>query len=327
MSRLAVMLGAVAMMAAIFVAAHRFGTAGAGPRQQREAAPGESIRVVATTGIVADAVRAVGGERLRVDSLMGAGVDPHLYKASEGDVTRMAEARVIFYSGLHLEGKMAEVLLELATHGATTVAVTDGIPRAKLRRAAEFQGSYDPHVWFDVELWIDVVGKIRDVLTAVDPREADGYRRRAARHLEELRALHAEVAARIASVPRAQRLLVTAHDAFGYYGRAYGLDVHGVQGLSTTAEAGAADVQRLAGLIARRRIPAIFVDSSVPIRIIEAVQAAVRARGFEVRVGGELYSDALGDPGGAAGTYLGMLRQNTDTIVRALRGDTMPGRP
>jgi manganese/zinc/iron transport system substrate-binding protein len=320
------MLGAILAVAAIFVAAHRFGTAGAGPRRERELGPGEQLRVVATTGIVADAVRTVGGDRLRVDSLMGAGVDPHLYKASEGDVTRMAEARIIFYSGLHLEGKMAEVLEELTTRGVTTVAVSDGIPRASLRRAAEFHGSYDPHVWFDVSLWSEAVRKIRDALVAVDPRAADGYRRRAERHLAELRGLHAEVAARIATVPPAQRMLITAHDAFGYYGRAYGLEVHGVQGLSTSAEAGAADVQRLAGLIASRRIPAIFVESSVPVRIIEAVRAAVRARGFEVRVGGELFSDALGDPAGPAGTYLGMLRENTTTIVRALRGERR-GRP
>lgn len=219
---------------------------------------------------------------------------------------------------------MAEVLEELAARGATTVAVTDGIPRERLRRAAEFAGSYDPHVWFDVALWMEVVRTVEHALVRLDPGHAPGYRERAARHLAELRTLDAEVRTKVNRIPRARRMLITAHDAFGYYGRAYGLEVRGVQGLSTAAEAGAADVQRLAELIARRRIPAIFVESSVPLRIIEAVRAAVRARGFDVRLGGELYSDALGDPGGAAATYLGMVRQNTDTIVRALRGQERP---
>ncbi len=321
MTRLAVLLGALGALAAIFLAAHELGTAGAGTRRQHPGDERTPLPVVATTGIVADAVRAVGGERLRVQTLMGPGVDPHLYKASEGDVTRMAEARAIFYGGLHLEGKMAEVLAELATRGALTVAVTDGIPRARLRRAAEFAGLYDPHVWFDVALWQEVVRTVEGALAKLDPAHAEAYRARAARHLAELRALDEEVRAKVATVPRSQRMLITAHDAFGYYGRAYGLEVHGVQGLSTAAEAGAADVQRVAELIARRRIPAIFVESSVPPRIIEALRAAVRARGFEVRVGGELYSDALGDPAGPAATYAGMVRTNTDTIVRALRGE------
>lgn len=324
MTRFAVFLATVGALAGIFLAAHHLGTAGASARQPRALPSGGPLPVVATTGIVADAVRVVGGERLRLHVLMGPGVDPHLYKASEGDVTRMAEARAIFYGGLHLEGKMAEVLEELAARGATTVAVTDGIPRARLRRAAEFAGSYDPHVWFDVALWQEVVRTVERALSRLDPAHVAGYRARAAQHLDELRTLDAEVRTRIGTIPRAQRMLITAHDAFGYYGRAYGLEVHGVQGLSTSAEAGAADVQRLAELIARRRIPAIFVESSVPLRIIEAVRAAVRARGFEVRVGGELYSDALGDPGGPAATYLGMVRRNTDTIVRALRGQERP---
>jgi manganese/zinc/iron transport system substrate-binding protein len=320
MSRAAVMLGTVAVLAAILTAAYRFGTAGAGVARVGAGDSAARVRVVATTSIVADAVRAVGGERLAIATLMGPGVDPHLFKASEGDVTRMAEARAIFYGGLHLEGKMAEVFAQLAQHGATAVAVSDGIPRRRLRRAGDFSGSYDPHVWFDVSLWREVVGKIRDVLTAVDPGHAEHYRQRAERYLSELRALDDEVRRHIALVPPARRMLITAHDAFGYFGRAYGLEVHGVQSLSTSAEAGAADVQRLADLIARKRIPALFLESSVPPRIVEAVQAAVRARGFAVRVGGELYSDALGDPRGPAGTYLGMLRHNTSTIVSALLG-------
>ncbi len=277
------------------------------------------IRVVTTIGMITDIVQNVGGQRVQVTGLMGPGVDPHLYKASEGDVTRLAEADVVFYNGLHLEARMGKVF-ERMQGRVRTVAVTDGIDRALLLAPPEFEGAYDPHVWFDVTLWMQAVERVRDALIAMDPASAAFYRTNAQSYLEELAELHAYVKAQAERVPPGQRVLITAHDAFNYFGRAYGFEVRGLQGISTATEAGTADVQALADFIAARKIRAIFVESSVPPRTIEAVQAAVRARGFEVRIGGQLFSDAMGNPGTPEGTYIGMVRHNIDTIVSALLG-------
>jgi len=277
----------------------------------------ETIRVVTTVGMIADAAERIGGPRVEVEGLMGPGVDPHLYKASEGDVRRLERADVILYGGLHLEAKMADVLERIGERRLTS-AVTDGIPRGDLIVAGGDQ--YDPHVWFDVALWTGAVRKVRDTLAAADPAHAPGYRARAALYLAELDALDAEARSKSEAVPRAARVIVTAHDAFGYFGRAYGYEVIGLQGISTASEAGAKDVRRLADLIASRRIPAIFVESSVAPRTIEAVQEAVRSRGFDVAIGGSLYADAMGSEGTPDGTYVGMVRHNVDTITRALGG-------
>lgn len=284
-----------------------------------EGLAGRELRVVATTGMIADMVREVGGDRVRVEGFMGPGVDPHLYKARESDVRRLAEADLVFFNGLHLEAKMAEVL-ERIRGRIRTVAVTRDIDRSRLLAPPEFEGAYDPHVWFDITLWMEAVETVRAALAGIDPANAETYRRNAARYLAELRALHEYVKTRAASLPPERRVLVTAHDAFNYFGRAYGFEVRGLQGISTATEAGTADIQRLADFIAARRIPAIFVESSVSPRTIEAVRAAVRARGFEVEIGGQLYSDALGDAGTPEGTYTGMVRHNIDTIVDALSG-------
>ncbi|MBC8424981.1 zinc ABC transporter substrate-binding protein [bacterium] len=278
------------------------------------------LRAVATTGQVGDLVATVGGDRVVVASLMGPGIDPHLYKASAGDVTRLREADVIFYNGLHLEAKMGEVLEGMGAR-KPVVAVAEALPEDRLLSPAGFEGVHDPHVWFDVSLWRLTVDAVADKLAELDPEHADGYRARAAAHAAELEALHAHAVERFASIPERQRVLVTAHDAFNYLGRAYGLEVRGLQGISTATEAGTADVQDLAAFIAEREIPALFVESSVSPRAIEAVRQAVRSRGFEVIVGGEIFSDALGDPGTPAGTYLGMIRHNVDTITAALRGE------
>jgi manganese/zinc/iron transport system substrate-binding protein len=248
---------------------------------------------------------------------MGPGIDPHLYKASEGDVIRMQEADLVFYNGLHLEAKLGEVF-ERAQGRIRTVAVAEGIDESVLLAPPEFEGAYDPHVWFDVRLWMKAVERVRDTLVAVDPGSATYYQTNAEEYLRALAELDDYVRTEAGRVPAAQRVLVTAHDAFNYFGRAYGFEVSGLQGISTAAEAGTADVQALAELIAGRRIRAIFVESSVPPRTIEAVQAAVRARGFAVKIGGELFSDSLGSPGTPEGTYTGMVRHNIDTIVAAL---------
>lgn len=277
------------------------------------------IRVVTTVGMITDIVREVGGERVQVTGLMGPGVDPHLYKASEGDVLRLGTADVIFYGGLHLEAKLAEVLERLGER-VKTVAVTDGVDRSLLLKPAEFEGQYDPHVWFDVTLWMKAVEQVRDALVELDPGSADSYRANADAYLRELADLHEYVKAQAERVPPDQRVLVTAHDAFNYFGRAYGFEVRGLQGISTAAEAGASDVRGLADFLARRQIRAVFIESSVPVRNIEAVQAAVRSRGWDIAVGGELYSDAMGSAGTPEGTYIGMVRHNVDTIVKALLG-------
>lgn len=275
------------------------------------------LNVVTTVGMIRDVVQNVGGEYVHATGLMGPGVDPHLYKASEGDVRRLFRADVVFYGGLHLEAKMGEVLEEMG--GRTrVVAVTDGIPRDRLLAPPEFQGSHDPHVWFDVSMWEMTVDTIASTLAAADPANAAAYRRNAAAYHARLDSLDAYVRAQAERVPRQQRVLVTAHDAFNYFGRAYGFEVRGLQGISTASEAGTGDVQALAEFIARRKIPAVFVESSIPRRTIEAVQEAVRDRGWDVRIGGSLYSDAMGNPGTPQGTYDGMVRHNIDTLVGAL---------
>jgi len=280
---------------------------------------GRKIRVVATIGMIAEMVKQVGGERVEVEGLMGPGVDPHLYKASEGDVIRMASADIVVYNGLHLEGKMAGVFERMGNR-IRTVAVTDGIDREKLLRPPEFKGAYDPHVWFDVTLWMDAVKTLEKALAAMDPAHGDVYRANGTRYLNSLEMLDRYVRREALIVPPRKRVLITAHDAFNYFGRAYGFRVRGLQGISTVAEAGAADIQALARLIVENEIPAVFVESSVSPRYIEALQEAVEARGFRVKIGGSLFSDAMGDPGSPEGTYNGMVRHNIDVIVSALSG-------
>jgi manganese/zinc/iron transport system substrate-binding protein len=275
------------------------------------------LHVVTTIGMIRDMVENVGGPHVRVTGLMGPGVDPHLYKASEGDVRRLFRADVVFYGGIHLEAKMGEVLEEMG--GRTLVrAVSAAIPEDSLLAPPEFKGAHDPHVWFDVRMWRMAVDVVERTLAEADPAHAADFAANASRYRAELDSLDRYVRAQAARVPADRRVLITAHDAFNYFGRAYGFQVRGLQGISTAAEAGTADVQGLAEFIATRRIPAIFVESSIPRRTIEAVQEAVAARGYQVRIGGSLFSDAMGNPGTPEGTYVGMVRHNIDTIVGAL---------
>ena len=296
--------------------------AGCGQTRGADAVPSGRISVAATTGMLADLAAQIGGESISVTALMGPGVDPHLYKASAGDVTRLAGADVILYNGLHLEGKMGDVFERMRARGVPVFAVAEeSVSPEDLIDSELFQGNYDPHVWFDASLWKKAAGRVREILAEADPAHAETYRRRLENYLAEMDRAHAYVRERAAAIPASRRVLVTSHDAFGYFGRAYGFEVHGLQGISTAAEAGTADVQRLADLVARRRIPALFVETSVSPRGIEAVREAVRARGFETYVGGTLYGDSLGDPGSQAGTYLGMMRANIDAIAAALVRD------
>lgn len=267
--------------------------------------------------MITDVVKNVGGDRVEVVGLMGPGVDPHLYKASAGDVQKLDSASLIFYNGLHLESKMGD-LLNVGKYRDKTFAVTDAADRSLLLTPPEFEGQYDPHLWFDVTLWMKAVGKVRDVLSEFDSDNTLMYWSNAERYLAKLAELHEYVKAQVERVPSGQRVLVTAHDAFNYFGKAYGFEVRGLQGISTVTEAGIADVQGLATFIAERKIPAIFVESSVSTRSLEAVKAAVKSKGFEVEIGGELFSDAMGNEGTPEGTYIGMVRHNVDTIVKAL---------
>lgn len=282
---------------------------------------GRAIRVVATTGMIADLVNNVGGERVEVQALMGPGVDPHLYKASEGDVRLLQEADIIFYNGLHLESQMGEVLERLNDFGVTTVPVADEIDPSLLQSPPEFAGNYDPHIWFDITLWMQAVDQVKESLVELDPDSAATYEENANAYNSQLQELHQYVLDQANTIPSEKRILITAHDAFNYFGRAYGFEVRGLQGISTEAQAGTADVKALADFIVEKQIPAIFVESSVPQRNVEAVQAAVQAQGFDVQIGGSLFSDAMGTEGTPEGTYIGMVRHNIDTIVEALAGE------
>jgi manganese/zinc/iron transport system substrate-binding protein len=278
-----------------------------------------TLHVTTTTGMVGDLVANIGGEYVTVTALMGPGVDPHLYKPSAGDVERLSDADVIFYNGLHLEGRMVDIFESLAQGGKPTYPVAELIPEDRLRKPVEFEGNYDPHIWFDVTLWKYAAQAVADHLAAEDPDHAEAFMTNRDSYLARLDQLDRYIREQVATIPETSRVLVTAHDAFGYFGRQYGLEVFGLQGTSTASEASANDVQELAQLISGRQVKAIFVESSVPLATIEAVQAACKASGWDVSIGGQLFSDAMGKSGTPEGTYIGMVRHNIDAIVRALR--------
>jgi manganese/zinc/iron transport system substrate-binding protein len=274
--------------------------------------------VTATIGMIADVTREIAGDHAEVRGLMGPGVDPHLYKATQGDLKKLTEADLILYNGLHLEGKMADVLVQMAQR-VRTVQVTDAIPPELLREPPEFAGQYDPHVWFDVQLWSRAADRIAEALAEADPENGAEYRRNADAYMEQLKELDAYVRERVATIPKAQRVLVTAHDAFGYFGSAYDIEVMGLQGISTAAEYGLQDLTRMVDVIVERNVKAVFVESSVSPKSIEALVRGVEDKGGTIRIGGELFSDAMGEAGTPEGTYIGMVRHNVDTIVDALQ--------
>ncbi len=278
------------------------------------------LQVVTTIGQIADAAKIIGGDLIQVTPLMGPGVDPHLYVASEGDVTTLQNADIIFYNGLFLEAQMDDILEQISEY-KTVVPVAESIPAERLLASPIYPDEHDPHVWFDVQLWRYVVEAVRDTLITADPENAATFEANAAAYLAELDTLDAYVRIQAERLAPEERVLITAHDAFNYFGRAYGFEVRGLQGISTQSEASTSDVQELANIIVERQVPAVFIESSVPVRTVEALQEAVRAQGHEVAIGGQLFSDAMGDPNTAEGTYLGMVRHNIDTIVGALLGE------
>ena len=273
------------------------------------------LNVVATTSMIGDLAANIGGDKVTVITLMGVGVDPHLYKPTQGDLRRLQKADVIFYNGLHLEGKMQEILEKLARK-KPVCAVTSKIDKSTLLYA---DGAYDPHVWFDVLMWKQAGEALLAKLIEIDGANKTTYQKNAEAYFAKLQELDRWVKAEIATIPEEQRVLITAHDAFGYLGRAYGIEVHGLQGISTTSEFGLNDIKQLKDMILQRNIKAVFVESSVPKKFIESLVAGVKAEGQDLKIGGELYSDALGLPGTPEGTYIGMIKHNINTIVKALK--------
>ncbi|WP_299393365.1 zinc ABC transporter substrate-binding protein [uncultured Gelidibacter sp.] len=278
-----------------------------------------NLNIVTTTTLITDLVTQIGGDKLNIQGLMGTGVDPHLYKASEGDVSKLVNADLIFYGGLHLEGKLVEVFEKMQSQNLQTIAVSDALDPKTLIGSEYFASNYDPHIWFDVHNWELITAFVVKKLSEADPKNKAFYEENGKNYLEELKVLNAEVKSTISTLPAEKRILVTAHDAFNYFGKAYGFDVVGLQGLSTATEAGVQDVQNLANFIIEKNVKAIFVESSVPRRTIEALQAAVNSKNHKVEIGGTLYSDALGNAGTPEGTYIGMFKYNVNTIVNALR--------
>ena len=273
--------------------------------------------VTTTTGQVADVVKNIGGDKVDVISLMGPGIDPHLYRASQGDIKKLNDAEIIFYNGVHLEGKMEDVF-EKMSKDKPTVAVADSIPADQLL-TAKGSNSHDPHVWFDIQAWIHVVDTVEQELTKLSPENEEQFKQNASHYKKELEEMDQYAKEQIATIPEKSRVLVTAHDAFNYFGHAYGLEVMGLQGLSTDSEYGLKDVQSLVDTIVARNVKAVFIESSISEKSIQAVVEGAKKQNHDVVIGGELYSDAMGEAGTPEGTYIGMFKHNVDTIVSSLK--------
>ncbi|MDQ8193204.1 zinc ABC transporter substrate-binding protein [Coraliomargarita sp. SDUM461004] len=282
----------------------------------------EVYRVRCTVGMITDIVRNVAGDYAQVEGIIGEGVDPHLYKPTRGDVIALSQADVVFYNGLLLEGKMTDVLVRVASTGKPVKAVTEAIldDTDYLLNREDGSEHTDPHVWMDVGGWMRAVPVVAETLAAFDPEHADEYRANAATYVEQLKALDAYAKTAIASIPEGQRVLVTAHDAFQYLGRAYGIEVRGIQGVSTESEAGVRDLEDLVDFIVERQIPAVFVETSVADKNVRALVEGARARRHDVVIGGSLFSDAMGPAGSYEGSYIGMIDHNVTTITNALGG-------
>jgi manganese/zinc/iron transport system substrate-binding protein len=283
------------------------------------------LEIVATTGMVADITRQVVGEHGEVVALMGEGIDPHLYKPTSSDARKIMNADMIFYSGLLLEGRMTDTFLKAARMGKIVFPVTELIEETCLLEPPEFEGHWDPHVWMDVSAWAHAVDAVAVALCQQDPDNCDDYKSNAKQYNEQLAKLHSYAETSIASIPKEQRVLITAHDAFNYFGRAYGIEVVGIQGLSTESEAGIEDVNRLVNKLVEKGITAVFVESSVSDRNVNALIEGAKSKGHTVTIGGRLFSDAMGKTGSYKGTYIGMLDHNITVIATALGGSKVKG--
>jgi manganese/zinc/iron transport system substrate-binding protein len=296
------------------------GTSAASTTKMREVSPGSPIQVTVTVGMVADLVRNVGGPRVAVKQICGSGVDPHLYKATRDDVLAIRRADIVFYSGLMLEGKMSDTLVKEA-RSRPVIAITEAIDESLLLEPDDFAGHFDPHVWMDVSIWSKCIDVIVNELSTIDPAGAELYRKNGQAYQSELAKLHQYGLSAIASIPKESRVLVTSHDAFNYFGRAYGLEVLGVQGISTESEAGLQRINDLVALLVNRNVRSVFIESSVSSDNIEALVEGARSKGSEVKiVDKELFSDAMGEAGSYEGTYIGMLDHNITTVCNGLGG-------
>lgn len=279
----------------------------------------KKINLVATTTMLADLAMQIAGDTADVTALMGAGVDPHLYQASAGDVSKLQNADVVLYNGLHLEGKMGDIFANLTNSGKNIICAQDGIDKELLLADEEDAELYDPHIWFDANIWKQVANWVAAEMIKLYPENEQLYSDNLAAYSKELDDLNTYINEQIQLIPEQSRIMITAHDAFRYFAKAYGIEVKGLQGISTEAEAGTADISSLADFIVDRKIKAIFIESSVPTKTIEALQAAVKAKGFETNIGGELYSDSLGDEASGHETYIKTVKANVDTLVGALK--------
>ncbi|MEM9446043.1 MAG: zinc ABC transporter substrate-binding protein [Verrucomicrobiota bacterium] len=289
--------------------------------QKNNAKRGYPYTIVTTCGMVTNIVSEVAGGKAQVIGLMGEGVDPHLYKPTRDDVAKLLEADIVFYSGLMLEGRMTDTFVKIARKGTPVHAVTEEISESYLLTPEDMEGHPDPHVWMDVQAWSQATAAVAQALSQFDPENAPYYQKNLILYQAELEKLDAYIKDVIASIPQKQRYLITAHDAFGYFARSYGIEVKAAQGLSTESEAGVADINGLVDFIVEQKIKAIFVETSVADKNIQAIIEGAKSKGHEVTIGGALFSDAMGEPGTYEGTYIGMLDSNATTIARALGGN------
>ena len=288
---------------------------------QASARGGRPVQVVATTGMVGDLVSAIAGVRAALHVMLGPGVDPHLYRATRADLERLLRADLVLANGLGLEGRLAETFARVARAGKSVLAVAETLPEQDLIAVADAPGAFDPHVWMDPSLWAKAAEPVAQALIRLDPAGEMLFRRNLETLRADVAAIDGYAATAIATIPANARVLITAHDAFAYFGRRYGLAVMGIQGLSTETEAGLRRIADLVELVVAGRIPAIFAETSVPDRNLRALIEGAAARGHRVVLGGTLFSDSMGQPGTYEGTYLGMLDHNVTTIVRALGGE------
>jgi manganese/zinc/iron transport system substrate-binding protein len=279
------------------------------------------LYAVCTIGQVTEMVQRVGGEHVKAEGIMGPGVDPHLYTAVASDISRLSKADVIFYNGLHLEGRMAELFVKMA-RTRPALAVTERLQERedkRLRTPPDFEGLHDPHVWHDPMMWADCVTDVAEMLAEFDPPHAEDYRKNAEAYRKEIQELNQFCRDELATIPKERRVLVTAHDAFGYFGAAYDIEVFGLKGISTEEEKDLAHQEEIQRMLIERKVPAVFVETAVAARTVESLVEPARAAGHELKIGGELYADALGPADSDAATYAGMIRHNVRTITEALK--------
>ena len=276
------------------------------------------VKITTTTNVITDLVENIGGDKVKVTGLMGPGVDPHLYRPSASDVKKLQDADVVFYNGLDLEGKMGDIFVKIGREGTSVWAVSENIPHESLL-SLDDTSSFDPHIWWNANLWQEAAKVVAAGLSEHDPANSETYQKNLDEYISNLKELHIESLDKINSIPEEQRVLVTAHDAFQYFGQTYGLEEMAIQGWSTSSEAGIREIQNLADVITEREIKAVFIETSISPATIEALKAAVQDQGHDVVIGGSLFSDAIGEKGTEEGTYVGAFSHNVKTIVEALK--------